>query len=134
MMVCRASVLLRFLIICFVAWSDLLLPYLWAVCAFTASSFFLFFPFVITAKPEPFVTLCHFVPLLFSRHTHIHLFHTHTCHTHCIVLLAVLICIGTGEKINKGSTETAQCQKLCLKFLKELCIRFRLVFICRCNP
>ena len=69
------------------------------------ASFFLFSSFVITAKPEPFVTLCHFEPLLFSRHTHPHLFHTHTCHTHCIVLLAVLICIGTGEKINKGNTE-----------------------------
>lgn len=64
---------------------------------------------------------------------HTHTYFTHTCHTHFIALVTVLICIGTGEKI-KTTPGKAQCQKLYLNLLKELCIRFRLVFLCRCYP
>lgn len=94
-------------------WSDLLLLYLlWPVCAFTASSTPPHPnprpnpPFVITAKPEPFVTI-HSEQLLFFPHMHIQYTHTHNsslfthkCHTHFIVLHIVLICVSTREKKN----------------------------------
>lgn len=59
--------------------------------------------FVITAKPEPFVTIhCEqLLPPLAYTYTHPLTFthSTHKCHTHFIVFHIVLICVSTrGEK------------------------------------
>lgn len=71
----------------------------------------------------------------FPVHTYTRLFHTHIhiCRTFFTALFTVLICIGTGEKIKK-TLKQAQRQKLYLNLLKEVCIRFWLVFLCRCYP
>ncbi len=139
MMVCSGSVLLKFPVLCFVVWSDLLLPHLWAVFAFSASKFLsLFFSLCYHSQAWALCYCTLWVVVFQFAHTHTHtpIPHTQTCHTHFVALFAVLICIDTGGgKINKDNPQKSkQCQKLYLKFLKELCIRFWLVFLRRCNP
>lgn len=62
-----------------------------------------FFSFVITAKPEPFVTV-HFEQLLFSSsNTHTRTQWYCKCHTHFILLSTILIWTVTEEDTRKST-------------------------------
>ena len=116
-----------------------------------AGKFLLSLSFVITAKPEPFVTVQSEQLLFFKHtraHTHAHIYsftHPLKCHTHFIVVFIVLICVSTGgggggggERGLGGSykdgTEKSQCLKAASE-LPETTLHgvFYSSFFCRCD-
>lgn len=115
MIVCSGLVLLRFPITLCCLVRLVAAIFMGFVC-FQVSFFFFYPTFVIRAKPEPFVTI-HLEQLLFSS-SHTHLFQTRTLVTHTFFRNWV------KQNKNKNNIDEEKCQKLYLKFLKELCIRF----------
>ena len=127
-----APCVLRFSITCFVAWSDLLLTYLWAVSAFTVGKFVFisfFSPSLLLLQPSlsPLL-LCTLSSCCFPvrMHTHTHT-HTHTqtpIHTHLSYpLYCLLHCISLyrqqGNKMNKDNAEKSTVSILHPEFFKR---------------